>query len=83
MLTNNQMVAGRFLRWAAARKKVGAIKRHLAAGRYVYICTMTRATKLTAKHIDMVKATKTGAWMQRGRNWVNIDYCGIQVFSKG
>jgi hypothetical protein len=80
MLSNDQMTANRFARWAKARKTVAAIKRHLSQGHTVYICTATKATKYTAKHVDMFKATRTGAWVQHGRKWANFDYCRIQVF---
>ena len=73
------MKAGRFLHWYKARVKVAGIQTHLAAGRTVYICSMTHITKLTAKHANMVKATKSGAWLQRGKRWDCIDYCGIRI----
>jgi len=41
------MTAGRFLRWHRARRLVGAIKHHLAAGHTVVIPTYTRATNMT------------------------------------
>jgi hypothetical protein len=76
-MNNEQMKAGRFARWHIARKKIAFIRGHLAAGRTVYIVTMTKATKLSAKHADMVKATKSGAYMQAGKSWVCIDGCKI------
>jgi hypothetical protein len=51
----------------------------MAEGRTVYLCTMTKATKLTSKHINMVKAAKNGAFVQSGKNWLCIDGCGIKV----
>ena len=79
-MTNEQMTPRRYLRWQMARRKVAAIKSHLSQGHEVYLCTMTRAIKLTAKNIDMVKATKSGAYVQRGKGWDCIDGCGIQVY---
>jgi riboflavin synthase alpha subunit len=78
-MTNDQMKAGRFVRWHVARRKVAFIQGHLAAGRTVYICTMTKATKLSAKHAGMVKATKSGAYMQAGKSWVCIDGCALKA----
>lgn len=79
MLTNAQMIEGRYLRWAKARAKVAWIVARLNEGREVYICTATRATKLSKKHIEMVRAAKNGAYMQSGRKWVCIDYCQIEA----
>lgn len=78
-MTNDQMKANRFARWHIARRKVAFIREQLAAGRTIYICTALRATKLSAKHADMVKATKSGAYLQAGKSWVCIDYCAIKV----
>lgn len=81
MLTNEQMKAGRFLRWHKARRKIAAIVGHLNAGHTVYVCTMTRATKFDRRHVAMFMATRTGALVQRGKSWDCIDYCGIEVRS--
>jgi len=78
-MTNEQMKPFRFLRWQMARSKIAFIQSHLLQGQTVYLCTMTRATKLTAKNFDMIKATKSGAYMQSGKNWVCIDGCGVKV----
>lgn len=78
-MTNEQMKANRFYRWARARKKIAAIRKHLEQGHTVYVCTCTRATKYTAKHIDMFKAAKTGAYVQRGKGWDCIDGAKIEV----
>jgi hypothetical protein len=40
---------------------------------------MTKVTKLTSKHIGMVKAAKNGAYVQSGKSWVCIDGCSIKV----
>lgn len=79
MITNEQMKAGRFLRWHTARRKVAFIRNHLSEGRTIYISTATRITKVSAKHADMFKATKSGAYIQRGRNWDCIDFCKISA----
>lgn len=79
MLTNAQMTEGRYLRFYRARRKIAWIKAHLEAGGTVYICTYTRITKLTKKHIDMVKATKSGVYCQHGRKWLNFDYCKLEA----
>ena len=80
MLTNDQMIAGRFARWAEARKKIAWIKEHLAAGHTVQLTTYTKCTRYKAKHMDMFKATKSGAYVQRGTAWDCIDGCDIRAF---
>lgn len=79
MLTNSNMKAGRFLRHYKAKQKVAAIVAQLDAGRTVYLCAYTRATKLTAKHRNMLKASKAGTFIQRGKAWDCIDGCKIEV----
>lgn len=77
MLTNDQMIPNRFARWARARKMVAFIASNLEAGRTVYIQTSTKITKCDKRHASMFKATRSGAFMQRGKNWDCIDYCKI------
>lgn len=76
-VTNQQMTAGRYLRWHKARVKVAWINAKLSDGLNVYICTYTKTTKLSLKHANMVKATKSGAYMQRGKAWDCIDGCKL------
>jgi len=68
-MNNSDMKANRFGRWAAYRKMVANIKETLAAGGIVQIPTYTRCTNYDKRHVDMFKATKSGAWVQRGKNW--------------
>lgn len=79
MLANDQMKSNRFARWHKARKKVAEIRSHLEMGHEVYICTYTRAVRYTKKHVEMFKATRTGAFVQRGKNWDCIDGCAIKA----
>ena len=67
-ITNAQMIAGRFLRYARARERVAWIKAQLAAGRIVQLATHTKATSYDARHAHMFKATKAGAFVQRGKS---------------
>lgn len=82
MLTNDQMKAGRYAKWARARKKVAWINEQLKAGKTVQLTTYTRATRYTAKHAAMFKATRTGAYVQRGKAWDCIDGCDLRAFAK-
>ena len=79
-ITNSQMIAGRFLRYARARKAIAWIKAQLAAGRIVQLATYTKATNYDARHADMFKATKAGAFVRRGKSWDCIDLCELRSF---
>lgn len=78
MLTNEQMKANRYGRWAAARKLVNRIQSTLNAGGYVVIGTYTKAVQYDSRHADYFKATRNGAYVQRGKTWDCIDYCGFR-----
>jgi hypothetical protein len=78
-MTNEQMKANRFARWANARAKIAFILSNLNSGHKVAVCTQTRAVVYSAKHVEMFKATKSGAYVQRGKGWDCIDFCGIKV----
>jgi len=79
MITNDQMLAGRFARWAQARKRHAWILARLAEGRTVYLRTHLRCTAYKARHAEMFKATKSGFYVQSGRSWVNADYVQVSA----
>ena len=79
-ITNSQMIAGRYLRYARARQRVAWIKAQLAVGRIVQLTTYTKATSYDARHADMFKATKAGAFVRRGKSWDCIDFSNLQSF---
>lgn len=79
MLANEKMKAGRFLRWHNAKRKLAWINERFAEGRKVYIKTATRITVCTAKHAEMFRATRTGLYIHRGKNWDCIDFCQISA----
>ena len=80
-MTNDEMKAGRFLRWHKARVKVAKIQAALRAGYQVNIHTATRVTvyKPGKGFEDMFKANRTGAYVQHGKRWDCIDFCGITI----
>lgn len=80
VLTNEQMKPNRFVRWAKARKRIAFIVSNLEAGKTVQLTTYTKATRYTAKHKDMFKATKGGAYVQRGKSWDCIDGVDLRAF---
>ena len=81
-LTNEKMVAGRYLRWATARKKVADIKAHLAAGGLVMIVTALKATVYESKHAEWFEAARNGAFVRSGKSRVCIDYVHIRFGRK-
>ncbi|MFO0449532.1 MAG: hypothetical protein ACK52I_12880 [Pseudomonadota bacterium] len=76
-MDNRQMIAGRFLRWARARKQHAWIVAQIEAGRTVYLTTATHSTKVTAKNLLTVKATRVGLMIKRGSRWT--DYSLTQI----
>jgi hypothetical protein len=79
-MTNEDMKAGRFARLACARKRLAFINRAFAAGKTVCLTTYTKQTRYTAKHADMFRATKSGLYVQSGKNWLCADGCKITAF---
>lgn len=77
-LANSQMRPGRFLRWHHARQRVAWIKAQLAAGRVVLMTTYTRQWRFRQGHEAMFRATKSGAYVQRGKAWDCIDGTDIR-----
>lgn len=80
-LSNAEMTAGRYLRWQIARRRVAWIKEHLAHGHTVQVTTYTKATRFTAKHVNMFKATRSGAYVQRGKVWDCIDHTKLSAYN--
>ena len=76
-MDNSAMNAGRYYRWAGYRRKLAWIKEHLASGRTVYLSTRLRRVKLTAKDIDMVKATRDGLFVRSGKSWLCHTYSDL------
>lgn len=81
MMSNEQMRAGRFEKWAKCRAIFSAIKKHLAAGGRVQVSTHTRSTVYTAKHEGMFSCGKTGVYVQAGKQKVDIFYTSIRLIN--
>lgn len=78
MLTNEQMIAGRYLRWHRARRRVEGIQSHLRAGGTVLVSTYTHSTQYNKPgHADLFKATRSGVYALHGKKWLCIDGCSI------
>jgi hypothetical protein len=76
-MTNDEMKPNRYLRWHKARRLVAKINNHLANGGHVGIGSYTRPTLYGPKCAGMFKATRTGAYVQRGKRFDCIDFSPI------
>ena len=72
---------GSFARWAQSRAKVRGIVSHLRAGGSVRLVTYTRAVEYGPAHVEWFKATRSGAFVRRGKSWDCIDTTGV-LFSR-
>jgi len=77
MLTNDQMIPNRFARMARARRVYNFIKTQAEAGRTVCATNYATQTRITAKHLPMVRLTKMDVLVQRGKHWDSILGCKI------
>jgi hypothetical protein len=79
-MSNDEMRPGRFLKLQNGKRMLSAITNHLKSDGTVLVCTYTRATKLSKKHLDMVRMGKSGSvYIQAGKRWDCIDGCGIRL----
>jgi hypothetical protein len=79
-MSNDEMKPGRFLKLQTGKRLYARITGHLQRQGTVLICTYTRATKVTAKHINMIKMGASGSvYIQAGKRWDCIDHCGIRL----
>ena len=76
-MSNEEMKAGRFLRWADARRKLAWIVGQISAGRTVLLVSGMSATKLTAKHLEQIKATRSGLYVKHGSKWLCYNFHNI------
>lgn len=67
-------------RQARARTLYGKITETLQAGGMVQVCTYTHAKEYTAKHADMFRLGNGSVYVQRGKHWDCIDYCGFRFY---
>lgn len=77
-MNNDQMKAGRFLRWHQARRTAARIAAHLDSGGTVIVATCTHATVYSKRHAGMFRATRSGLLVRSGKRWDCIDYCAIR-----
>lgn len=76
-MTNEEMVAGRFFKWANYRKMISSIQATLAADGVIQIVGYGRVIECDKRHAGMFKATKSGAFIQRGKKWDCLNFSKI------
>lgn len=57
--------------------KLAWIKAQIAAGRTVYLSTAYRATKITAKHVDLIRVRGNALEVKHGKRWIDYSYTQI------
>lgn len=83
MLKNSDMKAGRFARFAKARKALRFVQEHVEAGRVVTFTNYLVQIRITkAEQVALLKATKSGLYIQRRGGWECLDGCKLNAFSK-
>jgi len=79
-MSNDQMKANRFARWATARKTIAWINARLAEGCTVCVTNHIKSLQYNKKHIGLFVATKNGAFVKHGKNIICIDGNKISAF---
>ncbi|QWY83640.1 hypothetical protein [Rhizobium phage RHph_X2_26] len=79
MLTNEQMIAGRFAKLARGRRLLARMEACWNAGGFVRVGTATRYTDYKAKHREFIKLGKSGSIYWTGsKRPVCLDFCSFQ-----
>jgi hypothetical protein len=78
-MTNQEMIAGRYLRWHTALQSAIRIQRQLASGGTVVVATYTKATRYGRQHAYWFQGTPSGLYVKRGNGRVCIDYAAIRM----
>jgi hypothetical protein len=76
-MNNSNMIPRRFLNWQTHRRAHAFIVAQVAAGRTVYITNALYSIRVNAKTVGMVKATKTGLYVQKRNRWECVN--GSQI----
>lgn len=78
-MTNEQMIAGRFLALHKARRRFNFIVRNLAAGNKVQLTTHTRSVVYKPVHVEMFKIKGKDVFVQRGKSWDCINFTNVRA----
>ena len=55
------------------------IKKNLAEGRTVYLSTMTKVTKIQAKHLPQVRVRGNALEIQSGKRWLDYTHTRLSA----
>jgi hypothetical protein len=77
-LSNDQMKAGRFLRWHQARVLHRRIQAHLTRGGRVLVATHLKSW--IHRDPDRFQCRRDGVYVRRGKQWDCINYCAIRFY---
>lgn len=79
MITNDQMISGRFAKLARGRRLMARMSQAWDCGGFVRIGTATRYTDYAAKHRDLIVMGRTGSiYVKRGERLDCVDFCSFQ-----
>ena len=62
-----------------AQAKFDWIKAQIDAGKTVYLATQLRITKITAKHLPMVRVHGEALEIQHGKRWIDYSYTKVSA----
>ena len=79
-LTNSQMIAGRFSSICPCSSTRRLDQSAIGSRSHRSASHIHKATNYNARHADMFKATKAGAFVQRGKSLDCIDLCELRSF---
>jgi hypothetical protein len=55
------------------------IKARLAEGRTVYLGTQLRVTKITAKHLALIRVRNDSLEIRCGKHWIDYSYTDVRA----
>jgi len=80
-MSNDQMIADRYGRWARARKGQAEIVSALQAGKTVIVSTYGKAWQFDKPgHADYFKAKRDGLYMRRGKAWDCMTGASVRIY---
>jgi hypothetical protein len=78
-MKNSEMKPGRYLKLHTARQKIAWIKARLAEKRTVQLNSGMSCIKITAKNVEMLKATKRGLHIDSKRGLESIAFHSLRA----
>jgi hypothetical protein len=62
-----------------AEQKLDWIKARIAEGHAVYFSTHLRRTKITAKHLPLIRVRNGSLEIQCGKHWIDYSYANLSA----